>query len=75
MSHPERQKAPAAALTEILRELQLDDWEIRPSEIEIMSNADGMPALLGKGAFGQVQAKMHVLCAAALSIAAPVLCM
>ena len=34
--------------------MQLDDYEIKPSELEILTNLDGSPALLGRGAFGEV---------------------
>ncbi|KAK9864746.1 hypothetical protein WJX84_008462 [Apatococcus fuscideae] len=34
--------------------MQLDDYEIKPSELEILINLDGSPALLGRGAFGEV---------------------
>ena len=35
--------------------MQLDDYEIKPNEIEIMTNLDGSPATLGRGAFGEVK--------------------
>ena len=38
----------------MLQELQLDDWEIKPDEIEIMRSPDGSLCQLGAGAFGQV---------------------
>ena len=53
---PEKGSAadPAAAMSAVLRELQLDDWEIKASELEIVRNADGSQCCLGQGAFGQV---------------------
>ena len=46
-----------AGLSQVLRAMQLDDYQIKPDEIEIMTNLDGSPATLGRGAFGEV--KMH----------------
>ncbi|KAK9836640.1 hypothetical protein WJX74_005022 [Apatococcus lobatus] len=43
-----------AGLSNALRMMQLDDYEIKPSEIEIMTNLDGSPSTLGRGAFGEV---------------------
>ena len=43
-----------AGLSDALRMMQLDDYEIKPSEIEIMTNLDGSPSTLGRGAFGEV---------------------
>ena len=45
---------PSLGLTDALHILKLDAYEIKPSEIEIMKNLDGSPAVLGKGAFGEV---------------------
>ena len=39
--------------------MQPDDYEIKPNEIEIMTNLDGSPMLLGKGAFGEVTALLE----------------
>ena len=39
---------------QVMQDLQLDNWEIKPSELEIMTNADGSQCQLGHGAFGQV---------------------
>ena len=47
-------RAPADILSGILRELQLSDWEIKASELEILTNHVGSKALLGAGGFGQV---------------------
>lgn len=33
----------------------VDDWAIKPSEIEIMAKSDGSPVLLGRGAFGEAR--------------------
>ena len=49
--------AAADRLSQLLKDLRLDDWEIRSSEIEMMTNR-GQPVLLGKGAFGQVQSQL-----------------
>ncbi len=38
-----------------MHELELDDWAIKPNEIEIMKHADGRQWMLGEGAFGQVR--------------------
>ena len=40
---------------QVMQELQLDDWEIKPNEIDIMVNADRSQCQLGHGAFGQVR--------------------
>ena len=40
---------------QVMAELQLDDWAIGESEIQIMQRADGSLWELGHGAFGQVQ--------------------
>lgn len=42
-------------LTQALKNLHLEDWDIKPCEIEVMAHADGQPVLLGQGAYGQVQ--------------------
>ena len=34
--------------------MQLNDYEIKPTEIEILTNLDGTPMRLGHGAFGEV---------------------
>ncbi len=52
---PEEEASPAAAMSKVLRELQLDDWEIKAGEIELIMNPDGSQACLGHGAFGQVR--------------------
>lgn len=44
----------SAGISEALRMMQLDDYEIKPTEIEIITNLDGSPCLLGRGAFGEV---------------------
>ncbi|KAK9842423.1 hypothetical protein WJX84_004112 [Apatococcus fuscideae] len=44
----------AAAMSQVIAELQLDDWAVKEREIEIMCNADGSLCELGHGAFGQV---------------------
>ena len=44
-----------AGLSNALRMMQLDDYEIKPSEIEIMTKLDGSPSTLGRGAFGEVR--------------------
>ena len=41
-------------LLQIMHELELDDWRIKPNEIEIMTDANGYLWSLGQGAFGQV---------------------
>ena len=51
-----RDKCQAEVLSQLLRDLKLDDWEIRPAELEWETQEDGSPVLLGKGAFGQVRA-------------------
>ena len=48
----------ALGMTNALHLLQLDDYEIKPSEIEVMLNLDGSPAILGRGAFGEVSMMM-----------------
>lgn len=47
---------PCPGLSSAMRMMQLDDYEIKPSELEIMVNLDGSPHVLGRGAFGQVHA-------------------
>ena len=44
----------AAAMSAVIKELQLDDWEIKPNEIEIMKEPNGEQCKLGEGAFGSV---------------------
>ena len=51
----------SAGISEALRMMQLDDYEIKPSEIEFMTNLDGSPCLLGRGAFGEVIAFLCVI--------------
>ncbi len=53
---PQEKPNPAAAMASVLRELQLDDWEIKAGEIEIVLDPDGSQSCLGQGAFGQVRA-------------------
>ena len=48
-------QSQAPGLSHVLRMMQLDDYQIKPSEIEIMTNLDGSPATLGRGAFGEVR--------------------
>ena len=43
-----------SGITDALRLMQLNDYEIKPSEIEILTNLDGTPMRLGHGAFGEV---------------------
>ncbi len=38
-----------------MQQLQLDDWEIKPNELEFVTNPDGSHCQLGHGAFGQVR--------------------
>ena len=47
-------QAALLGLSFALRMMQLDDYEIKPSEIEIMVSLDGTPLVLGRGACGQV---------------------
>lgn len=48
-------------LTDAVHLLKLDAYEIKPSEIEVMTNLDGSPAILGKGAFGEVNNSKYQL--------------
>lgn len=41
-------------LSNALHLLQLDDYVIKPNEIEIMTKPDGSPDILGRGAYGEV---------------------
>ena len=52
---------PALGLSMVLRQMQLDDYEIKPSEIEMMTKLDGAPAILGRGAFGEVQSPPQLM--------------
>ncbi len=54
-------KRQPAGLSQVLRMMQLDDYQIKPSEIEIMTNLDGSPATLGRGAFGEVISRFNDL--------------
>ena len=54
-----RRKVPASIyeyiLSDILKDLNLRDWEIRAAELEILKHSDGSRILLGAGGFGQVR--------------------
>ncbi len=59
----------AAAMSAVIKQLQLDDWEIKPHEIDIMLDSRGQACLLGEGAFGAVRYpfQIHMLIYAFLS--------
>ena len=42
-------------LTSFFHKVGMDDYEIKPTEIELMTNADGTVCVLGRGGFGQVR--------------------
>lgn len=44
----------ACLIMQVMQELRMDEWQIKPKEIEIMTKPDGSKWLLGSGAFGQV---------------------
>ena len=50
---PPKSRKPAG-LSQVLHMMHMDAYEIKPNEIEIMTNLNGSPAILGRGAFGEV---------------------